>query len=146
VRRLTERQQAIVFGVALTISLAGLYGMIQAIQPPPVTSKGVLRASLVVEGDGWTMGYLDVETRNNTAFGILLEAGDRKGFSVEWVDFAIPPGAFVTAINGTVNGQGGKWWQYWVNDVYGDVASNRKELFDGDLVQWRFVVSLEGSA
>lgn len=146
VRRLTEREQALVFGVALAVAIAALYGAIRFIEPPTVTPKGFLRVSLVVDGDGWTVEYRGVWTTNNTAFGILLEAADLLGFEVEWVPYAIPSGVFVTAINGTVNGEGSRWWQYWVNDAYGNVAADRREIFEGDVVAWRFLVSAEGSA
>ncbi len=81
---------------------------------------------------------------NNTAFSLLLEAGVRIGFNVQWTEFAIPPGIFVTAINGTVNGTHGKYWQYWVDGQYGDIAADRKELFDGNVLLWKFDVSGEG--
>lgn len=145
VHRLTERQQAIVFAVVLAVSLAAVYGAIKISEPPAVTPKGLIRAGLVVEGDGWTIEYVDVATGNNTAFGILLEAADRLGFDVDWVQYSIPPGVFVTAINGTVNGQGNRWWQYWVSGDYGNVAADRKEIFDGDLVEWTFLVSMEAA-
>lgn len=144
-RRLSERQQAIVFGVVLAVALAAVYGAIRMSQAPPVEPTGILRGSLVIDGDGWTIEYLDVSTTNNTAFHILLEAGDRLGFEVAWRPYAIPEGMFVTAINGTTNGEGGRWWQYWVNDGYGPVAADRMEIHDGDLVSWRFTVSAEGS-
>ncbi|HKZ99066.1 MAG TPA: DUF4430 domain-containing protein [Thermoplasmata archaeon] len=144
-RRLSERGQAVVFAVVLAVALASLYGAIRLTQAPPVASKGIIRASLLVDGDGWTIAYADVPTTNNTAFHILLEAGDRLGFDVAWRPFAIPEGAFVTAINGTVNGFGGRWWQYWVNGAYGPVAADRMEIVDGDVVEWRFTASAEGS-
>lgn len=145
VRRLTETQQAVVFVVVLAVAIAAVYGAIRSSERPAVVAKGVVRASLVVEGDGWTIEYRDVGTLNNTAFGILMEAGDRLGFRVEWIPYSFPPGAFVTAINGTVNGKGDRWWQYWVNGEYGTIASDRKEIFDGDLVEWKFLVSMEAS-
>jgi hypothetical protein len=36
------------------------------------------------------------------------------------------------------NGENEMWWQYYVNGEYGDLGSDRKEIFDGDLVEWRF--------
>ncbi len=51
--------------------------------------------------------------------------------------------AFVTAIADVHNdAERDRWWQYWINDVYGTVAANKYLLHDGDVVTWR----LTGSA
>jgi hypothetical protein len=134
-----------VFAVVLGVAIAGVYGLAAAMQPPPVVSRGPIQVSLVVDGDTWRIEYLDVVTRNNTAFRLLLEASERRGFDVRWTEYAVPPGVFVTSINGTTNGQAQKAWQYWVNAAYGRVASDRQEIVDGDVVRWAFVVSQEGA-
>ena len=144
-RRLSERHQAILFVVVLAIAIAGTFRLTLALQAPAVLSVGPIRASLVVDGDVWRIEYLDVATTNNTAFGILLEASERLGFEVRWTTYAIPPGVFVTAINGTANGAGGLGWQYWVSGAYGRVAADRQEVVDGEVVLWRFAVGQEGS-
>lgn len=144
-RRLSERTQAIVFVVVLATVVAALYGYIQVSQPPPVLAKSVKGVSLVVDGPQWTITYGPETTTNNTAFGILLEASQRLHFSVQWINYTVPTGAFVTVINGTPNGQGGSSWQYWVSGVYGDRAANLYPLKDGDAVAWRFT-SDQGAA
>src|SRR3972149_1952489 len=144
-RRWSERRQAVLFAILLVVSIAGVYGLAQALQAPEVPRKGSLRASLVVEGDAWTVAYEDALTVNNPAVGLLLEAGDRQGFEVRWTEYTIPAGVLVTAINDTVNGEGNRWWQYWVNEAYGRRAADRQEIFEGDVVVWRFMASQEGS-
>ncbi len=50
--------------------------------------------------------------------------------------------AFVNAIAGVYNNvEGGLWWQYWVNEVYGTVASNKYVIHDKDAVTWRLTTS-----
>ncbi len=137
-RRIPERTQAVIFLVVLGVAIAGLYGWIQASQAPPVQAKGVTGVSLTVSGPNWTLRYGPATTANNTAFGILLEAAQRLHFSLQWVNYSVPSGVFVTAINGTPNGQGGMSWQYWVSGVYGDRAANLYGLQNGDAVAWRF--------
>lgn len=143
-RRLSERQQAVAFVAALLIVVLTLYGYIQATQPSPVPQKGTLSLTLTVDGQTWRVEYGPVETVNNTVFTLLLEAGSGFGFDVKWIDYEIPKGVFITAINGTTNGHDGRFWQYWVAGHYGDVAADRKELFDGDVVLWKFDVPQEG--
>jgi hypothetical protein len=146
VRKLSERTQAIVFVVVLGVAIAGLYGWIQVSQPPPVRAAGVSGVGLVVDGPGWTIHYGPVTTTNNTAFGVLLEAARRVGFSLHWVNYTLPAGVFVISINGSANGQGGEFWQFWVNGVYGDAAADHAPLSDGATVTWRFTSDQGGTA
>ena len=143
--RLSERHQAILFAFLVAIAILGTFRLALALQPPAVLSLGPIRASLVVDGGAWRIEYLDVVTTNNTAFGILLEASERLEFEVRWTTYAIPPGVFVTAINGTANGAGGVGWQYWVSGAYGRVAADRRPVVEADVVLWRFAVAQEGS-
>lgn len=136
--RLSERTQAVIFLIALGTAIASLYGWVQASQPPPVTEGRVTGVSLVVEGPTWTIRYGPVTTTNNTAFGILLEASHRLHFAVVWINYTIPSGVFVTAINGTPNGMDGMSWQYWVSGEYGDRAANLYPVRGGESVAWRF--------
>ena len=78
-------------------------------------------------------------TGNSTAFSILLEAGDRMGFRVTWIQYGAPlASVIVDSINGTKSGDGGRWWQYWVDGAYGDVGADHKPLADGSEVLWAF--------
>lgn len=144
-RRLSERTQALIFLVALGVGIAALYGWAQASQAPPVKAAGVTGVTLQVDGPGWTVHYGPVTTTNNTAFGILLEAACHLGFTVHWVNYTLPAGVFVIAINGTVNGAGGDFWQFWVDGAYGQVAADHAPLTDGSRVVWSFAVDQGGT-
>src|SRR5205807_2274536 len=99
---------------------------------------------LDVQGEGWSIRYEPVATTNNTAFAILQEASVALGFSLTYVPYEIPNGVFVTGINGSMNGDGGRYWQYWVDGTYGAVAADHQGLRDGDVVQWTFSVHSGG--
>ena len=47
-------------------------------------------------------------------------------------------GVFIESVDGIKNGDDGKYWQYYINDVLGDVAADKKVLENGDIVEWRF--------
>ena len=145
VASLSERHQAVLFAGVLIASIAGLYAAAQLLQPPPVLAYVVHFVQLDVEGSGWSIHYAPTATTNNTAFALLLEASTRLGFSVAYVPYQIPQGFFVTAINGSANGGGGRFWQYWVNGAYGDVAADHQALHDNDIVLWNFAPSQEGA-
>ena len=143
-RRLSERQQAVLFAAILLTAIGGLYAITGLVQPAPVQARVVGLPTLDVRGDGWSIHYAPASTTNNTAFGILAEASYRLGFPIAFTTFKIPQGVFVTSINGSVNGEGGRYWQYWVNGVYGDIAADHKALLDDDVVLWSFTPSQGG--
>ncbi|HLE54544.1 MAG TPA: DUF4430 domain-containing protein [Thermoplasmata archaeon] len=145
VPRMSERLQAIVFVVVLAVAISGLYAYIQLSQPPPVTASGVEQVSLFIDGGTWTISYGPVETSNNTAYSLLLEASTRLGFPVQAVQYSIPNGVFVTSINGTTNGQDGRYWQFWVDGTYPQVGADHVALADGDTVTWRFTSDQGGT-
>lgn len=135
---MNERVQAVVFVAILVAAIAGLYLAAESFQPLPIPASRVQVVSLNIEGDNWSIEYRTPETRNNTAFGILQEASVTLGFSLAYRWYEVPQGVLVTGINGSINGDGGRNWLYWVNGVYGTVAADRQALQDGDTVVWRF--------
>ncbi len=145
-RRLSERAQAVVFLVVVCTGIAGLYGWVQASQPRGVPEGWVTGVGLEVDGPGWSLRYGPVATANNTAFSILLEAARHVPFSLTWTNYTLPTGVLVTGINGTLNGQGGLWWQYWVGTAYGNRSASLYGLSNGDQVLWRFTTDQGGSS
>jgi len=142
--RLSEKWQAVLFAAILIVAIAVLYRAAVGFQPGAIATRVVGFVKLDIEGNGWSIHYAPIITTNNTAFGLLVEASARLGFSVANQTYQFPEGIFVTAINGTVNGEGGRWWQYWVDGVYAGVAADHQELHDNDIVLWSFSPSMEG--
>ncbi len=143
-RRLSERTKAAIFLVVLGVAVAGLYGWAQASQPHAVTPALVDGVSVSIVSGTWTIRYGPVATTNNTAFGILLEAGRILHFEVLYQYWQSPPGVLVTSINGTANTPTGPGWQYWVGTVYGDRAANLYPLANGVSVSWRYTADQGG--
>lgn len=142
--RLSERQQAIVFAAILIPAIAGLYATTQILQPIPVQASVVRLVHLDVEGVGWSIQYAPLSTNNNTAFGLLLEASAKLAFPVKYVWYQIPQGVFVTAINGSVNGEGNRYWLYQVDGAYPNLAADHQALHDDAIVRWSFSSAQEG--
>ncbi len=142
--RLSERQQAMVFVGILITAIAGLYATTQLTQPVPVQASAVHLVRLDVDSGGWSIAYAPLATMNNTAFGLLLEASAKLGFPVAYIWYQIPQGVFVTAINGSVNGEGSRFWLYQVNGVYPSLAADHQALHDDDVVRWTFSASQDG--
>ena len=144
VLRLSEHVQAVAFVAIVIVAVAGLYAVVQALQPAAVQTLVIRHARLDVKGEGWSIRYEPVATTNNTAFAILREASVALGFSLTYVPYEIPKGVFVTGINGFANGDGGRYWQYWVDGTYGTVAADHQALRDGAVVLWTFSIPSGG--
>ena len=146
VPRLSQRAQALVFVAVVVVAIGGLLAYVQATTPPRPASHGPVSVSLLIDSGTWTIRYGPATTTNNTPFSLLKEASARLGFPVDEVYYTLPSAVFVTAINGTANGQGGLYWQYWVDGVYGSVAADQMPLSNGDQVAWRFTTDRGGTA
>ncbi len=79
----------------------------------------------------------DKNNKESTVFSGLLNYGSKNDIKIEYnnnYDF----GVFIESIGGVKNGDDGKYWQYYINDVLGDVAADKKALEKGSVVEWRF--------
>lgn len=135
---LPERVKAALFAAVIVIVATGLILGAQAFRPQaPALGHGI-SLSMMIEGPGWILNYSNPETRNNTVFLFLLEAAQRLHFAVEWTNWSPPYSAvFVDAINSARNGDGGRWWQFWVDDVYATTAADLTVLHGGETILWR---------
>ena len=142
---LSERSRAIGFTASVVLVAVALILAAQAFLPrPPTLSNGIV-LSVVVEGPGWSISYESNETRNNTVFLFLLEAARSLHFGLEWVNYSPPLSAvFITSINSAHNGDGHRYWQFWVDVTYGTVAADLTILRGGETILWRFVAPQEG--
>lgn len=93
----------------------------------------VVSADLELDfGEGETKTYEDVKTQEETVLGLLLAAAQESDFEVDYSESEM--GAFVKAISGVENTKE-KFWQFWLNGEYGQVAMDKQEIKDGDLVE-----------
>ncbi len=144
-RSLTERNKAILFVIALALAITVLTAAIEGSQPAPVRPQGVLSPDFWIRTPSWSIDYHPSVTVNNSVFGLLMEAAQRLHFSVVYVVYEVPQGVFVSAINGTVNGEDGLFWQYWVNRQIGLVAADHMAFSDGADILWNFTTPQAGA-
>lgn len=138
-----ERSKAFVFAGVWVASLVLVWIAASAAIPKPVTPKGRLHATLLVDGPRWAIAY-EADTANNTAFALLREASATLGFEIDWVRYGPPyEDVFITSINGARNdGDRNLWWQYCVNEVYATVGALHQEIVSGDIVRWVYTASV----
>ncbi len=132
---------SLTFALILAVSVAGVWALANATMPakvPPPARN--IHLSLRLDGKDWNVTYESNSTMNNTAFIFLLEAARTLHIPVAWSNWTVPADSIlVQSIGGDTNGDGGRWWQYWVNGVYGSVGANHAALSEGDEVRWWFV-------
>jgi hypothetical protein len=132
--------EAMILIVVLAIAIVGLFFIAQYIQDNDDVEaiEDPITVSMWIITEDWVIEYLDVPTTNNTVYKLLMECSSAYNFPVASTYWQGYESVFVNSINGTQNGESGRWWQYHVNDEYGEVGCDRKQMYDGDIVEWRF--------
>lgn len=130
-----ERNKAIIFGIIVIAGVLGLAVLGSFIIGQPVDRSQIENVDIRLIGDGWTVDCTMYSTTNNTVYRLLEECAETNGFDVEGTVWEPYDAIFVDSINGLENGHG-RYWQYYVNEKYGETSSDRRELSDGDQVEW----------
>jgi hypothetical protein len=90
-------------------------------------------------GDGRVVSYSAVPLSNPpTVSQTLVWLRDNNKIKLEVQDYP-DVGLFVKKINDKQNGQDNKYWQYWVNNTFAQIASDKFLLSNGDVVEWKFI-------
>lgn len=76
-------------------------------------------------------------SENSTVFSLLEKLAKRENFEIETI-FYPEMGIFVRSIGEAEGGTDNKWWQYRVNSNLGEVATDKKEIKAGDIIEWKF--------
>ncbi len=134
-----ERNKAILFGIVVIAGIIGLAILGNFIVGGPIEQNEISNVRIEVVGDDWTIECTMDSTVNNTVYSLLRECGELRDFEVKGTVWKPYDAVFVDSINGLGNGDG-KYWQYYVDEEYGEVSSDRKELSNGDSVVWRWEV------
>ncbi len=95
------------------------------------------KASYIINNSGDARNYEITVEASTTVFSILESLGQEEKFTITYKVYP-EMGVLIQGINGVVNGTENKYWQYWVNDILGEVACDNKFLKAGDKVEWKF--------
>ena len=92
---------------------------------------------VIDKGDGNLKSYRMVLSDNSTVFSLLEELARKENFQVESKIYE-GMGVLVESIDGVKNGTENKYWQYWVNGELPMVAADKKEVENGNKIEWKF--------
>jgi len=98
---------------------------------------------MVIIGDGWRIEDNIFAYDGDTAFSILEKCSLRNDFSFEYTYYEQFDSVLIDSINNDVNGDGGKYWQYYASTYENGesppmVGCDKYEVSNGDYIVWSF--------
>lgn len=92
---------------------------------------------MVNEGNGKIISSKLIATDGSSVFSLLEELSEKENFKIESKTYK-DMGVLVESIDGIDNGTDNKYWQYWVNGKLPMVSADKKEVKNGDRIEWKF--------
>lgn len=90
---------------------------------------------LIDTGDGNPRGF-EIEKNQVTAFDVLKEICEKNNIEISSAQYDI--GVFIKSIAGRENGEGNKYWIFYVNGEMSQSAADKKIVNAGDAIEFRF--------
>lgn len=88
-------------------------------------------------GDGATKTLKIQPDGVKTLFQIMKERFSEEGVELNYETYS-GLGEFITQIGGKKNGEGDRYWQFWVNGAYSQVGASSYIVKVGDIIKWKF--------
>ncbi|MBI1961147.1 MAG: DUF4430 domain-containing protein [Parcubacteria group bacterium] len=100
-------------------------------------------ASIMIDTGAELLGFSELALAEGDTVWSVLErtAAAREELSVSSTDYG-DLGILIERINSYENGADKKYWQYWVNNEYAEVAADAYAVRPGDVIMWKFTSSL----
>ena len=89
-------------------------------------------------GNETIMSYT-ISTPNATVYGCLLEAATLGNLNVKTTYYPSFDSILIDAIGGATGGEGNKYWQYYLNGIYGTIGIDKQVVHEGDHIEWKFM-------
>lgn len=95
--------------------------------------------SLMIDyGNGKITTYQNIP--GNTIFDVLKNVTEKNNIELKYKNYGGDLGIFIESIGGIgKDPEKSRWWQYWVNNVYGTTGVSSYKVKAGDVVQFKFV-------
>ena len=141
--KIKNTHKIVVAAVALCLIVLSFTGT--AMQVPEKTevwleNSDETSVKMVIIGDGWRIEDNIVAYEGDTVFSILEKISARNDFPLEYTYYEEFDALLINSINNDVGGEGGKYWQYYVNSDIPMVGCDKYDVSNGDCVEWRFEV------
>lgn len=129
--------------LALTVGLIALSFTGTAMQVPEkseiwLESSDETSVNVVIIGDEWMVKDNIFAYEGDTVFSILEELSNRNDISLESTYYEQFDSILIDSIGNNQNVNGGRYWQYYVNDEIPMVGCDKYEISNGDYIEWSF--------
>jgi hypothetical protein len=94
--------------------------------------------TIVIQGDEWTIKENIFAYKDDTVFSVLERCTERNMVSLEYTYYEEFNSMLIDAINKNVNGDGDRYWQYYVNGELPMIGCDQYMVSNGDYVLWTF--------
>lgn len=96
------------------------------------------KASVLVDTGEKILVFKDLASENQTVLSLLQKiAQENSDFTLATKDYG-DLGVMVAALDGVANGADNKYWQFWVNNGYAQIAADKYPVKPGDAIMWKF--------
>ena len=125
-------------GVLTGAGVAGRAAVEEAQRAAADVAPGLAVSALVDTGAD-LLGFPNVPlSAGDTVWSVLEKmAQTQPELAVEGEQYQ-EMGMLIKSIKGLVNGTDGQYWQYWLNNKYAAVASDKQAVKAGDVIMWKF--------
>lgn len=133
--------------IALAIFFGGVYVGASLEPQAPLendaqqVSEHEQSVSLMIDyGEGDIVSFLDIPTQEGESlFDVIYSVTEENNLPLGFKDFGGELGVFIESINDVPEEPSDKWWQYWVNNKYGEIGVSSYEVKSGDIIELKFV-------
>ncbi|MBU2575969.1 DUF4430 domain-containing protein, partial [Patescibacteria group bacterium] len=98
--------------------------------------------SVMIDTGNDLLGFSSIilEEEDSVSSVLLRLAEQNDALTIDVIDYG-NLGVFINSINGNASGDDNKYWQYWVNNEYAQIAADQYILEEGDIILWKFTSS-----
>jgi len=134
----------LVIGIFLGQDLANISKYVNNNADKPVTTDQQMQVYLMIDyGDDSIAVYnREAISNNQTVFDLLEQVTTKNGLEFQYSDEYKDLGILVESINGVKNSTAtNRYWHYWVNNRFAQVAVDKYQLEEGDIVLLKYIKS-----
>ncbi|MFA5126778.1 MAG: DUF4430 domain-containing protein [Patescibacteria group bacterium] len=84
-----------------------------------------------------SLAYPYSDQLSTNLFTITESVAAKQAWTFNYADYSTM-GRLITQINDKINGRDNKYWQYYINDILGQVGASQYMPKVGDQIEWRF--------
>lgn len=107
-------------------------------EPPQQSSDTEITVTVILDfGDGKISSF-NVTTKNATVYGCLIESANMGDFIINDEYNEQFDAMEIKSIDSYTAGQDNKYWIYYLNGEYANVAADKQFVKNNDVIEWKY--------